>query len=107
MSDQSNPANPSDPTNPVSSTASQPTSQTSAQQAQEDLSDEIAALQEEVANYDRVIPGAVALINGIAAQVEATGGNKDKLKALVSKLHADATLLADAVAAKTPVAGQA
>lgn len=76
-------------------------------QAAEDLNDEIAALQEEVANYDRVIPGAIALINGIAEKIEATGGNKAKLQALVTKLHTDATLLADAVAAKTPVAGQA
>ena len=62
------------------------------------------ALQAAVAAEDTVIDSAVALIQGLAAQVAALQPNQAAIDALAADVNARATALANAVAAGTPPA---
>lgn len=66
-------------------------------------------LNAEVTNLTTVTQSAIALINGIAAKIEAAvaandAGDNSQLASLASSVRAQATALADAVAANTPAA---
>lgn len=66
-------------------------------------------LNAEVTNLTSVVDSAVALINGIAAKIDAAvaandAGDNSQLAGLAASVRAQATALADAVAANTPAA---
>lgn len=63
--------------------------------------DELTA---EVQSNTDVIKSAMALINGLATQIEATKGDAVKAEALASQLRASTAALAGAVAANTSAA---
>lgn len=68
---------------------------------------DFSALQTEVSNLTSVVASAVAVINGIAAQIEAAvaandAGDNTALASLASDVRAQADSLAAAVAANTP-----
>lgn len=65
---------------------------------------DLAALQAQVAQNTQVEGSAVALIQGIAAQLAASKNDPAAVQALVDQLGASATALAAAVAANTPAA---
>lgn len=66
------------------------------------MSKELDTLTTEVTNMDTVVDSAVALINGLAAQIVALKDDPVKLQALADDLHMKSTALADAVTANTP-----
>lgn len=66
------------------------------------MSAELDALTAEVAAVTTVEQSAIALINGLAAQLAAAGTDPAKLQALHDSLAASSTALAAAVAANTP-----
>lgn len=70
---------------------------------------DFTGLQAEVTNLTSVVASAVALINGIAAQIEAAvaandAGDNTQLATLASDVRSQADSLAAAVAANTPSA---
>jgi hypothetical protein len=70
---------------------------------------DFSGLQAEVTNLTSVVGSAVALINGIAAQIEAAvaandAGDNTALASLATDVRAQADSLAEAVVAKTPAA---
>ncbi len=68
------------------------------------MSKELDDLTAEVAAVTTVEQSAIALINGIAAQLAAAGTDPAKLSALTASLTASSTALAAAIAANTPAA---
>jgi hypothetical protein len=64
--------------------------------------DEVAALSASVARLTAVEDGAIALIQGLAAQVSANINDPVALDAIVQTVNAQADRLAAAVAANTP-----
>jgi hypothetical protein len=71
------------------------------------MADDFTGLEAEVANLTSVVDSAVALINGIAARIDAAvaasdAGDNTKLTALSASIKGEASSLADAVAANTP-----
>ncbi len=67
-------------------------------------SPELDALSAQVTATDTVIDSAITLINGLAAQITATAGDKPAALALAAALKEKADALAAAVAANTPAA---
>lgn len=68
------------------------------------MSAELDALTAQVAQNTTVETSAVALIQGLAAQIAAAGTDPAKLTALTTSLNTSATALAAAIAANTPQA---
>lgn len=71
------------------------------------MSDQLTALQAAVAAEDTVIDSAIALINGIAAEIASAGeagADGPALQALADDITAKADALSAAVAANTPAA---
>jgi hypothetical protein len=70
------------------------------------MSAEFDALTAQVAEQKTVEDSAIALINGLAAQIKALGDapTPAQLSALTASLNASATSLASAVSANTPAA---
>lgn len=66
------------------------------------MSAQLDALQAAVAAESTVIDSAIALITGLAAQVEAAKNDPVAIAALVADVNAKAQALADAVKANTP-----
>jgi hypothetical protein len=66
------------------------------------MSKELDDLTAEVAQVTSVEASALALIQGLAAQLAAAGTDPAKLAALTSSLKASADALAQAVLANTP-----
>jgi hypothetical protein len=66
------------------------------------MSAELDALQEQVTRVTAVNASAVALIHGLADQIEANKTDPVKLQALAAELRQDADDLGAAVAANTP-----
>ncbi len=64
----------------------------------------LAALQAQVAQNTTVETSAVALIQGLAAQIAAAGTDPAGLAALTTSLNTSATALAAAITANTPAA---
>lgn len=62
----------------------------------------LADVQAAVTAEDTVIDSAVALIQGLAAQVAALAPNQAAIDALAADIQAKSAALADAVAANTP-----
>lgn len=73
--------------------------------AYEEIMDQLTQLQQAVAAEDTVIGSAVALINGIAQRIADAGVDPDALSALTTDIQNQASALAAAVAANTPVTG--
>ena len=69
-----------------------------------DMSAELDTLKAEVAHNTDVEQSAIALIQGLKAQLDAAGTDPVALKALSDQLGANAEALAAAVAANTPTA---
>lgn len=65
---------------------------------------DLTALEQEVNGNASVDQSAIALINGLATQVEATKGDPAKVQELANNLRASSAALAAAVAANTPAA---
>ena len=61
-------------------------------------------LTAQVAAEDTVVDSAIALINGLAAQIAALPANQAAIDALAADVKAKAQTLADSVAANTPAA---
>ena len=73
------------------------------------MADDFSGLEAEVTNLTSVVDSAVALLNGIAARIDAAvaasdAGDNTKLTELASSVRAQADGLAAAVAANTPAA---
>ena len=68
------------------------------------MAGELDALTAEVANNTTVEKSALAMLQGLAAQLAAAGTDPAKLQALRDTLAANDTELAAAVAANTPAA---
>ena len=68
------------------------------------VTQELDDLTAEVTRNSEVDASAIALIQGIAARLEAAGTDPVKLKALKESLSASSTALAEAVVANTPAA---
>jgi hypothetical protein len=68
------------------------------------MSAEMDALEAQVTQMTTVEKSAVALINGLAAQIAAAGTDPAKLRALTASLQADAADLSAAITANTPAA---
>ena len=70
------------------------------------MDEALKALEAEVATCVTVEQSAIALIGGLAAQVQALPGATDsaEIRALVEKIKASETSLAAAVSANTPAA---
>ncbi len=68
------------------------------------MANSLDALQAEVTRNTEVEASALALIQGLMAQIEAAGTDPVKLKAIVDQLTANDDALASAVAANTPAA---
>lgn len=71
------------------------------------MADDFSGLEAEVSNLTSVVDSAVALINGIAAQIEVAvaasdAGDNTKLTELASSVRGQADALAAAVANNTP-----
>jgi hypothetical protein len=66
------------------------------------MSVELDKLTAEVTRIKTVVPSAVALIQGLAAQILDLKDDPAALEALAADLNSQATSLADAVAANTP-----
>jgi hypothetical protein len=70
------------------------------------MADDFSGLESEVANLTSVVDSAVALINGIAAKIDAAvaasdAGDNTKLTALSASIKGEADALAAAVASNT------
>jgi chromosome segregation ATPase len=74
------------------------------QSKEEEMSKELDDLEVQVAQNTTVEEGAVTLLNGLAAQIEALKNDPVKLQALATSLKASGDDLAAAVAANTPAA---
>ncbi len=61
----------------------------------------LTALQAEVERQEQVTQAAITLIQGLADQIEAAGGDAAKLEELTARLRADADVLGAAVEANT------
>ena len=73
------------------------------------MADDFTGLEAEVANLTSVVDSAVALINGIAARIDAAvaasdAGDNTKLTELSASIKAESDALAAAVASNTPAA---
>lgn len=68
------------------------------------MATDLGPLQTEVANIRNAVSSAVALINGIAARIEAEKEDPVAVQAIVDSLRSDATALGEAVVANTPAA---
>ncbi len=71
---------------------------------QETIMADLTALQAEVERNTTVENSALALIQGLAAQITAAGTDPVKLKAITDQLTSNDDALAAAVAANTPAA---
>jgi hypothetical protein len=72
------------------------------QQENKAMSAEIDALKTQVASNNDLVKSAIALIQGIAAQILATAGDKAAATQLAADLKASDDALAAAIAANTP-----
>lgn len=70
----------------------------------EKMAKTLADVQADVTAEDSVIDSAVALLQGLAAQVAALQPNQAAIDALAADIEAKTTALANAVAANTPAA---
>lgn len=68
------------------------------------MSGALDRVESEVGEMSTVVDSAVALINGLSAQIRDAAGDADKANALADQLDAKANALADAVAANTQAA---
>lgn len=68
------------------------------------MSQQLAALQAQVAENNSVVGSALTLIQGLRAQLDAAGTDPAALAALSTSLKATDDALAAAVAANTPAA---
>lgn len=73
-------------------------------QGDEIIMADLSALTASVAKNTSVVASALALIQGLSAQLAAAGTDPVALAALQAQLDASDTALADAVAANTPAA---
>lgn len=65
---------------------------------------DLSTLTADVANETSIDNAAIALIQGLAAQITAAGTDPVALKALTDQMEANAAALSAAVAANTPAA---
>lgn len=66
------------------------------------MATDLGPLEAEVTNITTVVGSAVALINGFASRIEAEKEDPARVQAIVDGMRAQATALAEAVAANTP-----
>lgn len=73
-------------------------------QSMEQIMADLTALTAEVARNTEVDASAIALLTGLAAQIEALKTDPAALQTLADQLKGSSNALADAVAANTPAA---
>jgi len=68
------------------------------------MATDLTALTEQVTNNTDVVQSAIALISGLAAELQAAGTDPIALQSLVDELNTNNVALASAVTANTPAA---
>lgn len=68
------------------------------------MADTLSDVQADVTAEDTVVDSAIALLNGLSAQIAALQPNQAAIDALAADIKGKTQALADAVAANTPAA---